>query len=159
MHSAQPHTSMNQGSPYFWLWSLSKHGPVPRQSWRWLENQFWKSNKNWQKICSTWKHSTGAKLSSFSVLRAFRKPSFGVGSRHYSSHFPGSFLLFTVTQEPFPQVLLEHKIGRVDKEGEEARIAERLCCWLPVWPHHTTAQFLPIKWLTALSYLPEELGG
>lgn len=121
MHSAQPHTSMNQSSTYFWLWSLSKHGPVPRQSWRWLENQYWKSNKNWQKICSAWKHGTGAKLSSFSVLRVFRQPSFGIGSRHYSSHFPGSFPLFTVTQELFPQILLMHT-DRAELIRKERRV-------------------------------------
>lgn len=60
----------------------------------------WKTNT--ESLTRTGKKS-GAKLSSFSVLR---QPSFGVGSRHYSCHFPGSFPLFTVAQEPFAQILL-----------------------------------------------------
>lgn len=57
---------------------------------------------------------------------------------------------------PYPYA---HVSGRGGKEGAKGLIAEQLCRGLPVWPHHAMAQFLPVKWLTALPYLPGQGAG
>lgn len=105
MHSTQPHTSMNQRSPYFWLKSQNKYGPVPRQCWRWLESQDWVFNKKLGKVCSAEGMGQGPSATNKSIPR----PPFWCQEQALLFPFPGSVLFLTAVWEPRLYFLAMHK--------------------------------------------------